>query len=87
MKEFIFVDDPEHELFDALFGPITGNEIVVVMSPEWRWEDIWVHVGMFKSKTEARKNMTNQFIGEIRGFHHVIKKKKHLDIAVWREIK
>lgn len=87
MREWIFVDHEHHELHDALFGPISGHETVVLMEPHWVWEDIWVRVGLFKSKTEARKNMSNRYIGEIRGFHHVIKKKQAIDVAVWREIK
>ena len=85
MKEFIFVDDLEHEWNDILFGPFHGREVWVKMEPNWTWEDIWVHVGLFKSKTQARKNTSNEFIGEIQGFHHVIKKKQALNIAVFRE--
>jgi len=87
MKEWISVDQVDHELHDALSGRFAGNETVVVMEPHWVWEDIWVKVGLFKSRTEARKNITNQYIGEIRGFHRVIKRKQHIDIAAWREIK
>ena len=41
---------------ELFFGPITGHDTTIVFDDTWTMLDIVVAVGLFNSKTQARKN-------------------------------
>lgn len=40
----------------AFFGPIEAQEVFIPLEPNWTFADIAVQCGIFKSKSEAKRN-------------------------------
>ena len=51
----VLIGDINNETRDLFFHTQEGDEFIQ-MSPETTWEDIVVHLNMFPSKSQARKN-------------------------------
>lgn len=71
----ILIGDTLETDIDLFFGPITDKDIVLKMDGDIKWPDILVKCGIFKSKTQARKNgwdkdipegFTDHFVGKLR---------------------
>lgn len=66
--------------YDLFFGPLTGDDYVTVIDDKTTWPDILVASGVFKSKTEARKNCREQNVTP--GFHDNYWGKKKIRVTV-----
>ena len=55
---FVHQDLKGDPIVEQILGPLTDhpNDDIVWLTPDMTLEDIWVHVGKFKSKSQARKN-------------------------------
>ena len=77
---FIHTDLP-HSDRNLFFGPLDGSEVFVEIDDSWRLEHIFVHLGIFKSLTQARKNASD---GEIsKGFSHIVRGKNQKKINIF----
>ena len=77
MKDFNFIHKRlwnDKAFIDKTLGPFTGKETFVEIDDTWTWETIWVHVGLFPSKGQARKNGHGGKIA--KGFSDTVTKKK-----------
>jgi len=71
----------DRQFIDSIFGPFDPREEFVNIDDTWSWEDIWVYVGLFSSKNQARKNGHGGKIED--GFHDtIIKKKRNIKVTV-----
>lgn len=86
-NEFNFIHEslPETDL-DLFFGPIEENEVFTKISDSITWADILVTAGIFKSKSEARKNIpTIKGISNLKindGWNAIVVGKKKIKIHV-----
>ena len=62
MRDVNFIHETFRENMDdlkymeLLLGPFEDHEENVFFNDSWKMEDIWIHVGLFSSKGQARKN-------------------------------
>lgn len=90
MNEYNFIHrrlpETDKELF---FGPLTDQDEFIEFDDGYTWLDILVEIGMFSSKSEARKNIKNLPVDiEIEpGFKDVYlgKKKTRVTVLNWFE--
>lgn len=71
---------------ESVLGPFEKHEENVFFDDTWKLEDVWVHVGLFKSKNQARKNNHGGPIPA--GFSDtVIKKKRNIRVTILNAVK
>jgi len=69
-----FLNAQDESFILSVFGPVEEHEEVVFFDDTWKLEDIWVFMGLFTSKNQARKNGHGGQIDD--GFTFTITKKK-----------
>jgi hypothetical protein len=83
MKDFCIISwnkDSKSKDIASLFGPFSGDEIFLPIESFRDMADIWNHVGMFPSRSQAIKNNHG---GQIPlGFTDIIKKKKNIRVTI-----
>lgn len=78
MREFNFANkrcDPRD--IKTLF---CDDDLIIFFDDNFKYEDLWVKVGLFKSKSEARKNNHGGVIKP--GWDSIIKKKQGISVFI-----
>ena len=80
-QKVLCVFDPTDPDAELMLGPFEPHETLVDLRTVRDMEDLWVMSGVFKSKSQARKNGHGGPLPS--GFTDISKKKQMVRISIW----